>query len=409
MENVSTFEKATQVFHHFRNGWEANTKRTVAGKNWDITTLKTSSGLIRTIAQAVQDEGNGCISYMVFGNSGDRLVLYSAPGKATEKAVTLAHAEGLAVFEAKVDAGELGTEETVYPIEIGQVLFTDFRSEFSRRRAIFEILRPGKYRTVLLDGSDIQHDDHIRDHKEKFGIGTYYRKGDKISPSEVAELVIKAKQAIEQRQAAESAERQAAELYKKQMIEAGAKVLPAIPEGVQAVIVAVLYVDESDSQSDYFYARPTEKIYLAFSHSKRDLFPEFRKAAKLFEETAPFADGSADEFEQRESGGNKLGTYYRDGWKVKKQHIELEDLQIAIGEGRCKIDFSAKTEQAGEISMEGVQVVEYSDKALAVIGETYPIRQLLKEQGGRFNKFLKVNGETVAGWIFQKTNPPKFA
>jgi len=84
-------------------------------------------------------------------------------------------------------------------------------------------------------------------------------------------------------------------------------------------------------------------------------------------------------------------------------------LQIAIGEGRCKIDFSAKTEQAGEISMEGVQVVEYSDKALAVIGETYPIRQLLKEQGGRFNKFLKVNGETVAGWIFQKTNPPKFA
>lgn len=43
-----------------------------------------------------------------------------------------------------------------------------------------------------------------------------------------------------------------------------------------------------------------------------------------------------------------------------------------------------------------VQIVSYSEKSIAVIGETYEIRSTLKELGGRFNKFLSCG----AGWIF---------
>ncbi len=48
--------------------------------------------------------------------------------------------------------------------------------------------------------------------------------------------------------------------------------------------------------------------------------------------------------------------------------------------------------------VEKVQLVNYSEKALAVIGATKPIKDVLK-QFGRFNPFLKVNGQTVPGWV----------
>jgi hypothetical protein len=55
-------------------------------------------------------------------------------------------------------------------------------------------------------------------------------------------------------------------------------------------------------------------------------------------------------------------------------------------------------------TFEDISIVDYSDKAIAVIGETKPIKEILGvELQGRFNRFLKVNDQTVAGWIFPKT------
>ena len=51
----------------------------------------------------------------------------------------------------------------------------------------------------------------------------------------------------------------------------------------------------------------------------------------------------------------------------------------------------------------GVDVVDYSERAIAVTGNTYEIKETLKQLGGKFNKFLKINGGNVAGWIFPKT------
>lgn len=49
-----------------------------------------------------------------------------------------------------------------------------------------------------------------------------------------------------------------------------------------------------------------------------------------------------------------------------------------------------------------VEIVDYSEKALAVFGETKEIKDQLKKLGGRFNPSLKHNGEKRAGWIFSK-------
>lgn len=64
-----------------------------------------------------------------------------------------------------------------------------------------------------------------------------------------------------------------------------------------------------------------------------------------------------------------------------------------------------KVEEAKEVeavTVEGLKIVDYSEKAIAVFGDTKAIKEQLKELGGRFNPSLNYNGEKRAGWIFSK-------
>ena len=54
------------------------------------------------------------------------------------------------------------------------------------------------------------------------------------------------------------------------------------------------------------------------------------------------------------------------------------------------------------INVNNIRLVEYSDLAIAVIGNTYEIKDELKAIGGKFNKFLTIDGNKQAGWIFSK-------
>lgn len=48
----------------------------------------------------------------------------------------------------------------------------------------------------------------------------------------------------------------------------------------------------------------------------------------------------------------------------------------------------------------GLRLVDYSEKAVAVVGDTKAVKELLKSMGGRFNSHLSCG----AGWIFIKKN-----
>lgn len=50
------------------------------------------------------------------------------------------------------------------------------------------------------------------------------------------------------------------------------------------------------------------------------------------------------------------------------------------------------------------KIVDYSEKAFAVVGDTREIKDALKQHGGRFNPSLTVDGSKCAGWIFSKKN-----
>ena len=49
-----------------------------------------------------------------------------------------------------------------------------------------------------------------------------------------------------------------------------------------------------------------------------------------------------------------------------------------------------------------LRIFDYSDKALAVIGNTFPIKTELKNLGASFNKSLNIENNKVPGWIVPK-------
>ena len=96
------------------------------------------------------------------------------------------------------------------------------------------------------------------------------------------------------------------------------------PSWAKAYILAEWREDESDSQSDYFFSRTTRRVVLAFSKHTRNLFPEMRKAAALFPETAHLVTEGEEHREDYFGGagfylGGKRGKW--SGWIVRKHSI----------------------------------------------------------------------------------------
>jgi len=61
-----------------------------------------------------------------------------------------------------------------------------------------------------------------------------------------------------------------------------------------------------------------------------------------------------------------------------------------------------KVDTAPKVVMPTVEVVIYSEKAIAIFGETKPIKEALKTMGAKFNPFLQRNGVKTPGWVASK-------
>lgn len=59
--------------------------------------------------------------------------------------------------------------------------------------------------------------------------------------------------------------------------------------------------------------------------------------------------------------------------------------------------YLSDSQQAKSLSFE---IVDYSEKAIALFGDTKAIKDLLSAMGGKFNPRLTYKGNKRAGWIF---------
>jgi len=154
-----------------------------------------------------------------------------------------------------------------------------------------------------------------------------------------------------------------------------------------------------------------------FSKHGRDLFDEMRKAAALCPDPAINELSSPDTKEHREKysmgAGYYLGRSKYSGWIIEKDNLQtspgsygitLETLQIAAAEGRLIAPQEMEQAPAANIApvetLPGtVNIIDYSEKAIAVVGDTRPIKDRLKAAGGKFNFRLSCG----PGWIFSKS------
>ena len=260
------------------------------------------------------------------------------------------------------------------------------------------------YKLINLRTKDFQIADTIRPLKEKFGIGFYYdsEKPEFMDAFEVAILIQEVQQKKQQEEDTAEQERTRVEEVKK---IGRVRFTEILPENAQAVIVARLKQNDSDTMTDY-YAHSTQRtVIVGFSKHKRDLFSEMRKHASNFEETTYLVEFNED-YEHREKysmgDGYYLGESKYCGWIIEKVSIydrnrTIEEFAYIAG-NEDNIHISATS--AVETTIKDCVIVEYSQKALAVFGDTKTIKDILKSMGGRFNPKLTYNGEKKAGWIF---------
>ncbi len=270
------------------------------------------------------------------------------------------------------------------------------------------------YHLVNLETKAIRRTDILEPLSKKFGIGLYYTDtpAEFMDAFEVAILVGEAE--VKARKEAEEAEaeRQQAEQVKSVGRRRFAEILP--PDA-KAVIVAKLKQDESDHMTDYFASSTVRTVVLGFSKHTRDIFSEMRKYAPNLPETAYLAEPNED-YEHREKysmgAGYYLGESKYHGWIIQKIPIykrerTIEDFAYTAGnEDNIRLE-SPKPERTrqeqGQTTAQGEFIlVDYSEKAIALFGDTKPIKDRLSDIGGRFNGRLTHDGQKRAGWIFQK-------
>lgn len=92
-------------------------------------------------------------------------------------------------------------------------------------------------------------------------------------------------------------------------------------------------------------------------------------------------------------------------------HIKVGDeYQVVEPKGKRNTLKKGKEDAAGVVEYvkaECLEIVDYSEKSIAVFGDTKAIKDQLKDLCGRFNPALNYNGKKRAGWIFSKKQTDK--
>jgi hypothetical protein len=274
------------------------------------------------------------------------------------------------------------------------------------------------YKLINLQKLNFDTTSCIRPLSQKFGIGIYFDKNNLIfkAPEEVAELKLQVEEKLKlENKNAEANKiiREQAEIIGKDWLEKN------LPIDAQAIIIACLKKNKSDIQTDYHAASTTRTVILGFSKYKRDLFSEMRKYASNFEETAYLSVFNED-YEHREKysmgSGYYLGESKYHGWIIKKAIIYNRENTIKefsyvasipdniyINKGEIVNTPAQETMNTNEL---GIEIVQYSEKSIALFGDTKPIKDILGDRkglNGKFNFYLTHNGVKTLGWIFQKS------
>ncbi len=273
------------------------------------------------------------------------------------------------------------------------------------------------YHLINLDTKEFTSTEIIDPLSKKFGIGKYF--DDVNTESMDAFEVVVLRQEAEGKANAKAEADHKDQLRREEIKAIGRERLEEItPDNAQAVIIACEREDRSGPYTDYFAASTVRTVILGFSTHTKNNFQEMRSLAGNFTETAYLKEKS-EEYENREiytgGSGYYLGKSKYHGWIIKKAQIcdrkrFIGDYAYAAGQEQniCVSRSSTVATQIPNHSATGdFSIVSYSEKSVAIFGDTKAIKDQLAALGGRFNKYLTQNGQKSAGWVFPKSKEPE--
>ena len=269
------------------------------------------------------------------------------------------------------------------------------------------------YHLINLDTKDFTSTEIINPLSKKFGIGKYF---DDVHPEfmDAFEVIILRQEVEEKARVKAEADNREQQLREEIKAIGAERLNGIIPDNAQAVIIACEREDRSDPYTDYFAATTVRTVILGFSIHTKNSFQEMRNLAGNFAETSYLKEKN-EEYENRENytGGHGyyLGKSKYHGWIIKKAQIYdrkrfIEDYAYIAGkeENICISKEPAIATNTPTQSVTGnFTIVDYSEKSVAVFGDTKSVKEQLAALGGRFNKYLTQNGQKCAGWVFPKT------
>ena len=92
--------------------------------------------------------------------------------------------------------------------------------------------------------------------------------------------------------------------------------------------------------------------------------------------------------------------YTREGFIDALAYIAGDENNIRLSSPKPE---RTPEQEQGQTTVQGDFIlVDYSEKAIALFGDTKPIKDALSDLGGRFNGRLTHDGQKRAGWIFPK-------
>ncbi len=313
-------------------------------------------------------------------------------------------------------------DRNVQTVSVNQVVVMEGYSHDSY--VVYEVTRDKWgiiYHLINLRTYEFDTSGLIRPLSEKFGIGIYYDDANPsfLDPLETAALLTKAK---EKKAETERKVKEEREEYERIAKIGAERLRPLIPTDAKAVIIGTLRVNECDSYTDYYGYSIGRTVILGFSKHTRNLFSEMRKHAANFEGTAYLAEYNAD-YEHRENysmgDGMYLGKHKYSGWTVEKEpicdlekfieryaHTAGDEANLCMKAPQRETEAQQPTATA-DLSALSLEIVEYSEKAIAVFGDTKPIKDILKDLNGLFRANLTYKGERRAGWIYSKKQETK--
>lgn len=150
-------------------------------------------------------------------------------------------------------------------------------------------------------------------------------------------------------------------------------------------------------------SRSAERGYMSTMNTvkgwEKDLTPEM---FKVLDAVTTYASS----FRYDDSDG--MQDYYDTNFYLSiKVSDEYQMVEPKAKKSSVKAEKVEEAKEVEAVTVEGIEVVDYSEKAIAVFGDTKAIKEQLKELGGRFNPSLNYNGEKRAGWIFSKKQADK--